>query len=284
MRSRTYNRIYGILTVLAVFLLSALLFFFLEAVLVKDYHYLLNVVGIGGVFRYHSVSMFGVSVSLYWLMHVIGVFLMIWICLIRAKQYKVSSTEAIITALYLAVSGYIGAKLLYTVENLQRVLQNGIGIGGVSFFGTVFFVPLAVYVYTKIRHKEPAVFLDYCTPSGLIMLAMIRTGCFMNNCCGSRAYMINGNTVYFPIQLLEAVLDIILLIFILKTEEAKVHSGYRYALFMGGYGIIRMITEMVRKPTSQLAGMTNGQLFAIVSVIICFLWINRETVKNKTNQ
>ena len=246
---------------------AAALFFFIDALRSVDFSYAFPFIGLGGVFKYHYATMFGWRVSLYWAMHAVGLLGMICLCLRRRKAFGISAGFAVITALLLAVLGYAGAKLLYVAENWRSVLEKGLSFNGVSFFGTVFFMPLALPLVAKLAKKQPGSYLDYCTPSGLLMLICIRTGCFLNGCCQGITLRLNGNDVVVPVQLLECVLDLVLLE-ILFSKEKSLPQGKLYFLFMGGYGLLRFAAEFLRATPKALLGLSNGQWFSLVSILI----------------
>lgn len=252
---------------LALLYTAVMLLFFIDAVRSVDYGYSFPFIGLGGVFKYHYVTLFGRRISLYWAMHAVGLAGMICLCLRRRKRFHVSAGFAVITALLLAVLGYVGAKLLYIAENWSQVMENGLSLNGVSFFGTVFFMPLALPLVAKLARKEPKAYLDYCTPSGLLMLNCIRTGCFLNGCCRGITVQLNCNDVVLPAQLLECVLDLILLE-ILYAKEKSLPEGKLYFLFMGGYGLLRFCVEFIRDTPKTLLGLSNGQWFSLICLLI----------------
>ena len=247
--------------------LAAALVFFIDAVRTTDFAYAFPFIGLGGVFKYHYATLFGVRISLYWAMHGIGLLGMILLCLGRRKRFRISSGFAVITALLLAILGYVGAKLLYIAENWRSVMENGLSLNGVSFFGTVLFMPLVLPLIAKLSHKSPKAYLDYCTPSGLLMLTCIRTGCFLNGCCQGIAVHLNGNDVILPAQLLECVLDLILLD-LLFSKEKELLQGKLYFLFMGGYGLLRFAVEFLRATPKTMLGLSNGQWFSLICIVI----------------
>lgn len=254
-------------------------FFFFEALLTPHLNYAFPFVGYGGTFRYHSIHLGSVSVSLYWLMHGVGVVGMVFMCLHRAPAFGISTPAAVVTAILLAVFGFIGAKILYILENWRHVMEHGISLGGVSFFGTVFFMPLVIPLMGLAFRKKPLEYLDYCTPAGLVMLTCIRTGCFLHGCCGGITFWAFERPVTLPSQLIECTLDLILLSLLLHLEQRK--KGQLYAIFMGGYGALRFFVEFLRNTPKNTLLLSHGQWFSICCMVICAavcLYNNRRQV------
>ena len=254
----------------AIVYLALTLLFFLSAALSDSLKYPFYFINYGGTFRWHHFSLGSLSVSLYWLMHGVGLLGMILLCVRRAPAASLGVWQAVSIAVLLAVSGYVGAKLLYIVENWQKVLQTGLELSGVSFFGTVFFMPLALWLMAHLYRRDVPAFMDYCTPAGLVMLTAIRTGCFLNGCCRGITVWFGSRPVTLPSQLLECTLDLVLLELIFRLEEKKLFCGRRYGVFMGGYGLIRFAVEFTRATPKQYAGLSGGGWFAVISFLIGF--------------
>ncbi len=246
--------------------------FLCKAMFTDSLDYRMSFIAYGGVFKYHYLFVGGKKISLYWSAHIIGLIGMILLCWFRRKRYGYSKAFSVITALLLAVMGFIGAKLLYIIENLHKVTEKGISMNGVSFFGTVFFMPLALLIIAKIAKTDYKPYLDYCTPSGILMLTCIRTGCFLNGCCKGVFFWYKNRPVIFPSQLLECVLDLILL-YIIYAKQDKVQEGSLYVIFMGGYGILRFIVEFTRDTNVTAVGLSNGHIFSIICIAIMVVHI-----------
>ncbi len=246
--------------------------FLCKALFSDSLNYKVSYIAYGGVFKYHYFYIGGKKISLYWSAHIVGLAGMVLLCWFRRKRYDYSKAFSVITALLLAVMGFIGAKLLYIFENLNKVKEKGISMNGVSFFGTVFFMPLALLIISKIAKIDYKKYMDYCTPSGILMLTCIRTGCFLNGCCHGIFFWYNHRPVIFPSQLLECVLDLILL-YIIYLLQDKVKDGSLYVYFMGGYGILRFIVEFTRNTEATVIGLSNGHIFSIICIVIMIVHI-----------
>jgi phosphatidylglycerol:prolipoprotein diacylglycerol transferase len=212
-------------------------------------------------------------------MHLVGIVFMCVLNLYRRKQYKIGAMHAVITALLSAVSGFIGAKLLYILENIQQILVSGIQFGGVSFFGALFIIPAAVWMIQKLLRIHNPLFLDYCVPSALLMLGMIRIGCFLNGCCSGIHLTVNGNYCVVPVQLLECGFDFLILAYMLYSEIHHIYTGKHYPLLLLGYGTVRFLLEFLRSTPKVWIGFSNGQCFALLAIAVgMILWQSKKQV------
>jgi len=246
-----------------------------DALLSEHLAYRFPFVNYGGTFRWSKLQIGNLKISLYWSANIFGTVMMCILCVYRKEYCKLNSVKAIATGIMLAVFGFIGAKVLFIIENIDNIIRNHmqIGWGGVSFFGTVFFMPIVIPVMGKIMKAVPRDYLDYCTPAGIIMLASIRLGCFMRGCCQGLQVWVDNKPLIYPAQMIECALDLFLLDYVLKLEKKNRYSGGRYFIFMGGYGIIRFFVEFLRNTPKSFVFLSNGQCFSIVCIMILTIYL-----------
>lgn len=280
------HRWHYVFLALAIFSFILTAAFLLEAVFSKHLSYSLPFVSYGGTFKWQYAKIGPLKLSLYWAAQIVGLAGMCILCRLRKDEYKITGFQSILTGVLLGIFGFIGAKILYTLENLSYVLQNGPGLGGVSFFGTVFFMPIVIPIMGLAMKTDPRRYLDYCTPAGVLMLACIRCGCFMRGCCGGITVWVGANPVIFPTQLMECTLDLILLFLILRLDRSRKFVNGLYAVFMGAYGIIRFALEFLRDTPKSHLGMSNGQWFSILALALSAVYcvIRKTGVKSESKQ
>lgn len=218
-----------------------------------------------------TIKIFGFEIGTYWLMFVLGTAAMSVMNSRRREKIGIGRRTAIILGVYMAICGLIGAKLLYIIENFNKVLETGIMLGGTSFYGTVFFMPVALVGAGAVLKKSKLAFIDFATPTILLMLSFMRVGCFLNGCCGGIGVDICGIYIKsIPAQLIELAMDLCIMLFLLKWEKKERQSGELYPLFMVLYGIGRFLIEFIRERNILFFGISNGQIFSIIAVIIGF--------------
>ena len=251
--------------------LAAALFFFLTAVFTAHLQYPFSFMTYGGTFAVHDVRIGNVSLSLYWLWQIVGIVCMTVLCMHHRRLYEIPAALAPFMGIILMIFGFTGAKLLYILENLQTVARNGLTLAGVSFYGTVFFLPAAILLTAVCIRRKPGRFLDYCTPAVPLMLACIRLGCFCNGCCGGITLWFGSRPAVIPVQLLECALDFVMVCVLLRAEREEKWKGMRYVLFLGMYGSVRFFLEFLRTTEKDKLGLSNAQWFSLLCAAVCIV-------------
>lgn len=220
-----------------------------------------------------SINLFGFEMSTYWLMLLAGMVGMLILLLLRRKRFTLSVFKCILFTLLLTVSGVLGAKILYILENFKSTIENGISLGGMSFFGSVFLIPIMMPLVGKLFKLKLGETLDICGPCVALMIAFMRLGCFMQGCCGG--WVANFGNVQFvwPTQLMEFVGDIAILIWLLHFERLNQMRNKLYPLFMISYSVLRFFIEFLRYKADLWLGLGHGQWFAMLAIIVGLIWI-----------
>lgn len=215
-----------------------------------------------------SYIIFGYSVSSYWLMFGVGLLAMLVINCFRRKKMQYSIWKSLLCTVLVTFLGYAGAKLLYTAENIRTVMENGFHVGGLSFFGALYFIPFVVYLFKKITHKSFGQFMDYVSPGLIVFLAMMRVGCYLNGCCGGITYVRNDLVeAVVPTQLIECVADIAIFAVLLILEWQFEGKGLLYPFLMVFYGCVRFLLEFFRDTPKDWLYLSHGQWFAFLAVL-----------------
>lgn len=222
------------------------------------------------------VYIFGLKISTYWLCMAFGFALMLILMLFRRHIFQLKVIPTILLVILLMLSGLVGGKILYILENMTEVLREGISLAGFSFFGAVFLIPIVMYVIRELFDLDRFQILDACAPCVSIMIAIIRFGCFLNGCCGG--IYIKGALVRWPTQAIESIFDILIFLKLLNLENGKKLSGNLYAFFLKYYGCIRFLIEFLRDTSKNYFGLSSGQIFSIIAVLMgegCILYRQR---------
>lgn len=198
----------------------------------------------------------------------IGTVVMFGIMLICRKWRKsIPVWKLLIIAPILTVFGTAGAYVLYFIENMKW--------GGISFYGSLFMIPLLFIPTSFIIKENYGEILDYCAPSVCIMLAINKVNCIRTGCCKGRVIHTDaeGIDVRFPSQIVELctvlVIMVILLILINKGKLNKIV----YPAFLVIYGVTRFGLNLLRDTTPFLLGLSAGCFWSVIAVIIGIIWI-----------
>lgn len=232
---------------------------------------------------YPEIRIGSTILSSYWLMFFVGVVAMFVIMLDRRRQFELSIGKATTFTLGLTVCGVASVKLLYILENIQEVLEYGVSLGGMSFFGAVFFVPLFMYPVGKLLSMRFEQTADACALCVLAMIGCIRVGCFLAGCCSGTQVEIGSLIFCWPTQAVESIGDFTILATLYDYHKRCIHVGKLYPMFMIGYSVLRFFVEFFRNTTKDWLGMGHGHWFAVFALIIGFAWLGLGKKKASTD-
>lgn len=184
------------------------------------------------------------------------------------RAYGVQKWKSIPVAFLLTIVGTIGTYLLYFVEN-------GF-LGGRSFYGAVFLVPLLFPLISKLVRIPYVQLMDFCAPAECVMLAIMKVQCLIEGCCGGKviSYTAEGVPTLFPSQLVEflnawVVFAILLILLLRKKSQGRI---YPYYLVL--YGITRFVLNYFRWEQSDFfLGMSPGNVWSLLAILIGVVWL-----------
>jgi prolipoprotein diacylglyceryltransferase len=256
-----------------------------------------NIVGFGGLYPYAFKNIFGIPP--YWFAIFTGVIITVFLAAVRRKQYGFTVLQTVILAIFFAIQTIMGTKLLF---GLERVISGqSFSLNGLSLFGGYYSTIILTPIIAKILKKRSALIFDFVAPLGMTIISAARLGCYFARCCGAEIRIINGRPFYIPIQLFEVILDLSVLAFILYIEQNKLtwedktntenfYNGSLALFILTAYGTYRFILEIWRDTPKVHLGMSTGQVFALICLIIsATILIMRKrkfalsTEKNKQN-
>ncbi len=224
------------------------------------------------------------TVHSYGFLIAVGIVLAIVIAILRAKRVDLSGDEAVNIAIIIVVFGFVGAKLLFVLENFQDFLERPwsvLGSSGFVVYGGLVIGLFAVFVYCRwIRKISFLRYVDLYFPSVALGQAFGRLGCFMAGCCYGKETTAWWGVVFpensyapagvplIPTQLISAIGDfIIFLVLIWFSKKMAKKIGDVTALYMMLYGIGRFFVEFLRQNEQGGIGpVTTAQCFSLVFI------------------
>lgn len=194
-----------------------------------------------------------------------GVFGMLFCVFKRRKVFSLNFFQCSAFTVLLTITGVAGAMLLYFFECGS--------FGGVSFYGSVFLIPIAMPLFGLLFHLHPKQTLDICGPCVAIMIGCMRVNCFLSGCCGGWEMCINGFCFNWPTQVIDSIMDFAILAWLLRVEKKKPLSGTLYPMFMILYSVMRFFLEFLRDTSKDWLCLSHGQWFALIAVLIGGVWM-----------
>ncbi len=200
----------------------------------------------------------------------------------QAKKQKINPDIIFNLSFTVFISGIIGARSLYVIENITYYLRNPLEIimlqlGGLSWFGGLILGFLSGTVYLKKKKLSIYRILDLMSPFVALGQAIGRIGCLSNGCCFGK---ISKFGLYFPVHKLVLIptqiyssLALVFIFIILRFLQDRPHKEgeifFAYLLF---YSIKRFFIEFWRADNEIiLFGLTLFQLMSI-AVFCLAIW------------
>lgn len=212
-----------------------------------------------------EITLGSIRIPTYYLMMFCGFLSMGVLMQNRKGSFGSTTLKTVLFTVALMAAGLAGCKLLYILENWRDTLENGLTLGGFSFFGAVFFIPPLMVPVGLLLGLKPLRTLDACAPCVCSMLAIVRVGCFLNGCCGGWEARLGSLAFRWPTQAMESVCDFMILTWLLGAEERG--KGNLYGRFLVSYGVVRFFIEFLRDTPKDWLIFSHGQVFAMISAL-----------------
>ena len=222
----------------------------------------------------------------------------------RAKRWGLDANRVLDLGIYIIIAALVGAKLLLLVVDREQFMRNPWELlalarsGGVFYGGLILAVAVAFWYIG--RHRMP--FWSTCdvfAPGIALGHVTGRLGCLAAGCCYGRATDLPWgitftnplaaslvgtplNTRLHPTQLYEAGAELLILVFLLATEQrGRPFAGRTFWGYMLLYAISRYVIEMYRgDPRGMMLGMSTSQLISLILAplsLAMLAWLARST-------
>lgn len=152
--------------------------------------------------------------------------------------------------------------------------------GGMSFHGGILGVTVAGLLFVRQRKLDALVFADILSCAAPIGLFFGRIANFINGELWGRPTDVpwamifprGGPVPRHPSQLYEAALEGLVLFllanFLWRNETVRNRPGMVAGAFIGGYGLVRSLSEFTREPDGWVGPLTTGQALSTPMVLI----------------
>lgn len=248
-----------------------------------------------------SFSIFGFQIAFYGLLIGIGVLAGIMMAVHMAKVTGQNQDDYWDFAIYAVIFSIIGARIYYVIFAWDFYKDDLLGIfklrnGGLAIYGGVIAAFATLFIYCRIKKKNPLLLGDTCMPGLILGQAIGRWGNFMNRevfgeyydglfsmqlpIAAVRARDITENITahipeganyinVHPTFLYESVWNLLVLAALLLFRRHKKFDGELCLLYLGGYGLGRFVIEGIRTDTLFIPGTTLpvSQVLAVCMVV-----------------
>ncbi len=173
------------------------------------------------------------------------------------------------------VSGFLGARLLYVIQNADRYREHPLQIlaiwqGGLTFYGGIVGAILALVIFMSVRKIPFWNGFDFLYPL-VLTHAVSRIGCFLHGCCYGGICDLPWAVQFpklagprHPAQLYEAFFLFGLFLILAVCYKRKYFAGQIVSIYTVFYGIGRLVIELFRVNNPSWLWLTWNQWMSIV--------------------
>lgn len=183
----------------------------------------------------------------------------------RRNRFPIKLWQGAAFTVLLTVVGVAGAMLMFYLESGS--------FGGVSFYGSVFLIPMLMPLIGIFFRLKPGQVMDLCGPSVAIMIGCMRFNCVLNNCCGGWQVCLGSLCFSWPTQAMDSIGDFAIMLWLLQLEREDRAKGVLYPSFMIAYSMMRFLLEFLRDTPKDWMYLSHGQWFAFAAIVAGLLWI-----------
>jgi len=201
----------------------------------------------------------------------------------EARRRDIDPDKVLDLALYVCISGIIGARLLFVLLDVPTYFKDPIQIfnlrdGGLAYHGG-FIVALLVGIAFSRRSKLNGwILADIIAPLIALGYAIVRIGCLLNGCCfglpadvpWALACRAGDATLRHPTQIYAALLSFIIFIVLYAKKDHKKFPGHLMFLYVGLYSISRFIVEIFRDVPRLIGPFSIAQLASVLLLFGAF--------------
>ncbi len=257
------------------------------------------------------VNLFGYEMSSYSLMALIGCVVCLVFLLLYCTSQGVRRDDMLFFFAYVLIGVIIGAVVLYCLVNLPGAIANRAEVfsdwrtaisylfGGFVYYGGLIGGFVGAVCYAKYFNVNSVRIADTFVPAIPLFHCLGRIGCFLAGCCYGIEYDgplavtftnalsdANGPS-RFPVQLLEAAINLLLFIILLVyARVSKKRDRWKplgnFGLYLILYGIARFFLEFLRGDEVRgfLGPLSVSQWISIAIVTAGLYFVIRKTEHN----
>jgi phosphatidylglycerol:prolipoprotein diacylglycerol transferase len=225
-----------------------------------------------------------ISIHGYGLMIGIGILCALVTAGKRAKKKGLDADFVYSLGVVALIFGFIGAKLLYCIVEMNAFFNEPMRIlsgSGFVLYGGIIGGILAAIMYCKSKRVNFFQYFDLTVPSVALAQGFGRIGCFLAGCCYGRetdsaiGIVFHNSSIapngikLIPTQLLSSAGDFLIVIVLLLYARKDRKTGKVGALYLILYSVGRFIIEFFRNDYRGSIGiLSTSQLISLIILAI----------------
>ena len=199
-----------------------------------------------------------------------------------SKKYNIKPAKSVV----FSILSYI---LIFAWAYVLAWVENGFEWGHHNAIRVYIWMPLIIFVMSKLFSIEWSRAIDYIAPSTCIVYGIARIGCLFTGCCyGIRCEWGIFSTIasynVFPVQLCEAITSLAIAYWCIYNNRKHNYNshGYTYPTMLVLYGYSRFIWEFLADNTKILFGVISSlAIWAFATGTIGVIWLLILKLRNK---
>lgn len=204
---------------------------------------------------YPYIYLFNFRFASYWFVFIVGSLIVISLFVLAHRKFNYSLINSIILEALILILSLFGVYLLGYIQSKFESFN-------ASFMGALIFTPILIGIISYIFKKDYYKDMSYSCLNISVVGGIMKIGCFLSGCCGG----ITINNFQFPVQIVEAIISF--LIFVLLIFIWQKNYKFVYPLYLIIYSTTRFMIEFLRDTRPVLGFLSQGQLTAIIVLII----------------
>lgn len=244
---------------------------------------------------YPFIDFFSRQIPTYGLCMVIAIFFVGGMALVSTEREAVSCEDILIVSAGAVLSGLLGGFLLYlcvtySVSDILKMLRIGdysFLRGGLVFYGALIGGVLGGLLCVRLTGASLLAVERCIVPYIPFGHAIGRIGCVLAGCCTGTPYDgpcalyypnslfgLDPDQGYFPVQLLEAVINIAIGVYLLWFRKRTEKKFELLISYLGLYGIARFFLEFLRGDRIRgfAGGFSTSQWVSLLLLSICLVF------------
>lgn len=240
---------------------------------------------------YNEIIKIGfITVHGYGLMIAIGTLCAVIVASKRATKRNLDSDIIYNLSFIALIFGFLGAKLLYCIVEIEEMLNNPLqALSGSGFvvYGGILGGILAIWIYCHIKKISFLDYFDLLIPSVALAQGFGRIGCLLAGCCYGRetdcaiGIIFHTSTIapngvrLFPTQIISSIGDFAIALLLLLYAKKDRKAGKVGVLYLILYSAGRFMIEFFRSDYRGSVGvLSTSQFIAIIIFAVGIVMFN----------